>query len=387
MIKKVVSKQYGLPDPWSFRPPAGIRLVDVRTIEELDQHAQEWNDLFQKADRLTPMLSFPWMRAFFKHQVTSPERWLCLFAYENDRLIGIMPLMSSYAFRALGLSLRLFKLPYHYAHTSGTDCIAAPGQEHVFGLFMDYLNSLPLSIPCLSLKHLPDHYPSVRYLNAGKHKLSFVQKSAGTEAFIPLPGTAEAYTAGLSGKLRQNLRRAARDLEKLPDVQFRFRENTRSAQNNTARFLEVESRNWKGERETTIRNFPGSAEVFEEAAAGFTAQNLMAFSFLESGDRSIAAHYAMRNGRILYILKMAYDEEFINCSPGNLLMIKVIETVCDSGDFDEINYFSDPPILAKWNVQHRPIWHLIVFPKIPLLSPLLRMVIGSGKVHNFDIPL
>jgi hypothetical protein len=68
-------------------------------------------------------------------------------------------------------------------------------------------------------------------------------------------------------------------------------------------------------------------------------------------------------------------------------MIKVIEAACDSGEFDEINYFSDPPILAKWNVQHRPIWHLIVFPKIPLLSPLLRLVIGSGKVHNFDNPL
>lgn len=384
-MMKMVSKQYGLPDRWDFRPPAGIRLVDVRTIEELDQHADAWNDLFQKADRLSPMLSYPWMRAFFRNQVTAPERWLCLFAYENDRLIGIMPLMSSYAVRALGFSLRLFKLPYHYAHTSGTDCLALPGREAVFGLFMDYLNSIPRSIPCLSLKHVPEHYPSVRYLNTGKHRLCFVQKSAGTEAVLPLPKTAVEYSAGLAGKLRQNLRRAARELEKLPDVQFRFCETTRSAKENNTRFLDVEQRNWKSERGTTIRDFPGSAAVFEEAAEGLTAQNMMMFCFLESGGRPIAAHYSMRSGRTLYILKMAYDEEFINCSPGNLLMIKVIETVCDSGEFDEINYFSDPPILAKWNVQHRPIWHLVVFPEVPLLSALLRRVINSGKVHSFEL--
>ncbi len=384
---KVVSKHYDLPDRWNFRPPAGIRLVDVRTIEELDQHAAGWNELYSQAGRLTPMLSYPWMRAFFRNQVTAPERWLCLFAYENERLIGIMPLMSSYAVRVLGFSLRLFKLPYHYAHTSGTDCLTLPGREGVISLFMDYLNSIPRSIPCLSLKHIPDHYPSVRYLNTGKHRLCFVQKSAGTEAVLPLPKTAGEYSAGLAGKLRQNLRRAARELEKLPDVQFRFHEITRSAKENTTRFLDVEQRNWKSERGTTIRDFPGSAAVFEEAAEGLAAANQMMFCFIESAGRPIAAHYSMRNGRTLYILKMAYDEEFINSSPGNLLMIKVIETACDSGEFDEINYFSDPPILAKWNVQHRPIWHFVVFPKVPLLSALLRLVINSGKVHNFDIKL
>lgn len=85
-MMKIVSKQYGLPDRWTFRPPAGVRLLDVRSLEELNQHAQAWNDLFQKADRLTPMLSFPWVRAFFKHQDAAPEKWLCLFAYENDQL-------------------------------------------------------------------------------------------------------------------------------------------------------------------------------------------------------------------------------------------------------------------------------------------------------------
>jgi hypothetical protein len=51
----VVSKQYGLPEPWSWNPPAGIRLIDVRTIEELDKYAPEWDELYSKAGTLTPI--------------------------------------------------------------------------------------------------------------------------------------------------------------------------------------------------------------------------------------------------------------------------------------------------------------------------------------------
>ncbi len=382
---KVVSKQYGLPRRGNFRPPAGIRLIDVRTLDELAEHAEAWNDLFEKATRLSPLLSYPWMCAFFKNLVHPPEQWFCLFAYENDRLIGILPLVSSYAVGALGFSLRLFKLPYHFAHTSGTDCIAPPGREEVFGIFMDYLCRIPRSIPCLSLKHVPEHYASVQYLTGQKHRLCFVQKPAGSEAFIPLPESGNVYLAGLAAKLRQNLRRAGRALEKLPDVQFRFCETSRSARENTARFLDVETRNWKGEKKTAVKNFAGCAEMFTEAAEGLAAQNRMGFSFLDSGDRTIAAHYAMISGRTLYILKMAYDKEFSEASPGNLLMLRVIQAAADSGRFDEINLVSAPPILAKWNVQHRPIWHLVVFPKIPIISTLLQRIIASGKIHNFNI--
>jgi hypothetical protein len=382
---KVVSRQYGLSEHWDFHPPVGIRLVDVRTIDELEQHADEWNELFGQTDRLSPLLSYPWMHAFFKYLVHSPEQWLCLFAYENDRLIGILPLVSSYAVSVFGFSLRLFKLPYHFAHTSGTDCIARAGHEDVFGLFMNYLNAIPRSIPCLSLKHVPDHYASVRYLTAGRHRLSFVQKPAGTEGVLPLPADGKTYLSGLSAKLRRNLRHAGRELDKLPEVRFRLFETGRSATENTRRFLDVESRGWKGERKSAVKYFTGCADMFEDAAAGLAESGLMEFSFLESGDRTLAAHYAMRSGRTLYILKMAYDEACSAASPGNLLMLRVIQAAADSGRFDEINFVSDPPLLAKWNVQHRPLHHLVVFPDIPLIAPLLKAVIASGKIHSFDI--
>lgn len=381
----LVSKQYSLPERRETQLPGNIRLVDVRTLDELASHEEAWNALFIKADRLSPLLSYPWMRAFFENLVRPPEKWLCLLAYENDMLIGILPLVSSYAFRILGFSLHLFKLPYHYAHTSGTDGLTLPGREEVFGVFMEYLKSFPRTLPCLSLKHVPEHYASVKYTARNPRTLCVVKKPAGFECFIDLPESAEKYTAGLHSKFRQNLRRSARELEKIPDVRFLFCDQTRTAQENTARFLEVETRCWKGRDKTAVQNFPGCAEIFTAAAEGLAQQEMMCLSFLESGEKTIAAHYAMRGGRTMYILKMAYDEEYTPAAPGNLLMHNVIEAAANSGAFDEINLISNPKGIDKWNVQRRPIWHLVIFPKIPILSALLRLAIESGKVHNFDI--
>jgi hypothetical protein len=386
ILSPVLSKRYGLPGAWKYRPPDGIRLVDVRSLDELAEHAGAWNELFRQADRLSPMLSYPWMSAFFQNLVAPPERWLCLFAYENERIIGIFPLVASYSYRFMKYSLQLFKLPYHFAHTSGTDCLTLPGREDIFGVFLDYLNCIPSVFPCFSFKHIPEHYASIKYFAREDHKMCVVRKPAGFEDFIPVPESAEKYFSGLSANFRKNLNKASRKLEELKDISFRFCENTRSAQENTARFLDAENRCWKGRRETSIKNYPDSARMFEMAAEGLSGQGMMAFSFLETGDKTIAAQYAMRVNRTLHIPKMGYDEDYASYSPGNMLLLKVIEAACGSGAFDELNLVSDPEGISKWNVRKRPLYHLIVFPEIPILSRLLTLIIQSGKVHNFNIP-
>lgn len=213
-----------------------------------------------------------------------------------------------------------------------------------------------------------------------------VQQPAGFEDFITVPASPDAYFSGLSANFRKNLNKASRKLEQLQNVSFHFCENTRSIRENTDRFLETESRGWKGARETSIKNYPGSARMFEMAAEGLAGQNMMAFSFIETGDKTIAAQYAMRAKRILYTLKMGYDEDYAEYSPGNMLLLKVIEAACQSGYFDELNLISGAAELEKWNVRKRPLFHLIVFPAIPVLSRLSARIIRSGKVHDFNIP-
>jgi len=384
ILSLVVSKKYCLPESWQFKNSGRVRLVDVRTLEELSQHADAWNKLFNECKKVSSVLSYSWQSSFFKYKVESPEKWLCLFAYENDRLIGVCPFVAGYSYRVLNISLQLFKLPYNMAHTSGVDCLALPGREDILGVFIDYLNQIPSGFPFLSFKFIPEHYTSMQYFSHYKSKMCVVRKPAGVENVIPIPESEEKYLATLSANFRKYLRKNLKKLEALNEVRFTFRDTSLPPEENALRFLEVEHSNWKGDKMSSLKADQNNAAMFIEAAKKFTDAGMMDFNFIEAEGKTIAGQYAVQANRCLYVHKIGYDQDYLSCSPGNLLFNKLIEHHIASGEIDEVNVMADCAWHENWELEKRPLHHLIVFPQIPVLSALIKKIIHSGKVHNFS---
>lgn len=381
LVRNATAKNV-LPDVWHFKPPAGIRLADVRNLENLAEHADAWHELFLQSVSLSPLLSYSWISAFFKNKTAATERWICLLAYESKQLIGVLPLIASYSYRLPKASPLLFKLPYDILHTRSVDALTLPGREDVLGVFFDYLSHIPSGYPFFSFKYLPAHSPTMIYFAREKNKMCVIEKPAGYESVMPLPDSAEKYRASLSSKFRQYLNRNTRKLDEFENANFVIRENGSSPQDNTARFLEVEHKNWKGQRLSSLKAVSSDSALFADAAENFNRYNMMYFNFLETNGKVIAGQYAIRANRSLYVLKIGYDEDYVACSPGNLLFNKVIEQACESGNFDELNFMSDNPWHSKWNVEKRPLYHLTVFPDKAVISSLCRMFIESGVVQK-----
>ncbi|MFA6100990.1 MAG: GNAT family N-acetyltransferase [Victivallaceae bacterium] len=373
-----------LPDSWPFHPPAGMRLVDVRKLEDLAEHAAAWTELFSRSAGLTPMLSYPWMSAYFKNKVAYPESWLCLFAYEGKQLVGVFPLIAGYAYRFIKYSPLLFKLPYDILHTKSVDALTIQGREDVLGVFFDYLFHIPSGYPFFSFKYVPAHSPSMIYFTKQKREICVIEKPAGFQSILPLPDSAEKYRAGLSTKFRQYLKRNTRKLDELDKVNFIIDDNNSPPRESIARFLEVEHKNWKGQQSSSLKADQTNADLFADAAELFTAYDMMHFNFLEADGKTIAAQYAIRANRSLYVHKIGYDEDYIDFSPGNLLFNKVIEHACESGKFDELNFMSDSPWHSKWNIEKRPLYNLLVFPGKTVISSLLTMILQSGALRKLN---
>ncbi len=373
-----------LPDSWEFHLPAGMRIVDVRNLEELAEHADAWAELFARSAGLTPMLSYPWMSAYFKNKVVYPESWLCLFAYEGKQLVGVFPLIAGYAYRFIKFSPLLFKLPYDILHTKSVDALTIQGREDVLGVFFDYLSRIPSVYPFFSFKYLPAHSPSMIYFTRQRREMCVIQKTAGFQNILPLPDSAEKYRAGLSSKFRQYLKRNTRKLDELAGVKFTIYDKNYPACENIARFLEVEHKNWKGQQSSSLKADPANAGLFADAAELFTASDMMHFNFLEAEGKTIAGQYAIRSNRSLYVHKIGYDEDYIACSPGNLLFNKVIEHACESGKLDELNFMSDSTWQSKWNIEKRPLYNLLVFPRKTAISSLLTLILQSGILRKLN---
>lgn len=371
-----------LPAAWKFNPPAGMRIVDVRTIEDLAEHADAWAELFSRSAGLTPMLSYPWMSSFFKHKVAYPETWVCLFAYDGKQLVGVFPLIAGYAYKFIKYSPLLFKLPYDILHTKSVDALTLQGREDVLGVFFDYLCNIPSVYPFFSFKYVPAHSPSMIYFTRQKRKMCVVEKPAGFQSIMPLPAGAEKYRAGLSAKFRQYLNRNTRKLNELDNVKFTICDNSFPPRENAARFLEVEHKNWKGQQSSSLKADQSNARLFTDAAELFAAYDMMHFNFLEADGKIIAGQYSIRSNRSLYVHKIGYDEDYVDFSPGNLLFSKVMEDACESGKFDELNFMSDSPWHSKWNIEKRPLYNLLVFPDKAVISSLITFFMRSDAVQK-----
>ncbi|MEO8615846.1 MAG: GNAT family N-acetyltransferase [Luteolibacter sp.] len=366
-----------IPAPWKFDPPGNLRIIDVRSARDLAPHAAAWAELLLQSPAASPMLSYPQVSAFFETQIPASETWLCLFAYEGERLAGVFPLIAVRSFGVLGFSILCFKTPYDNLHTSGVDCLTLHGREEIVDVFVDYVSRIPRTWPLIRLRELPEHSPSMVYVNQAGSRLSAVRNLSAAENHIRVSADYEKYHAGLSSNFRRQLKRGSKKLQELEGVVFHCREETRALAGNMRRFEEVEDAGWKGAENTSIKAVDGNSRFYTIAAERFRDDGWMEWNFLETGEKTIGAHYAVRIKRTLFLLKIGYDEAYSACSPGNLLLAKVIEHASRAGDVDEINCVAECAWHKNWGMQQRLLYDLVILPKIPVVSRLLSRIFQS----------
>ncbi len=70
-----------------------LQIKAVQTFNELELHIDAWNQLAFKAPQQLPMSSYAWVLSHFEHYLSADESWVCLFAYDEKELVGVMPLV------------------------------------------------------------------------------------------------------------------------------------------------------------------------------------------------------------------------------------------------------------------------------------------------------
>lgn len=366
-----------IPEPWKFDPPATLRIIDARSPEELAENASAWAALLLRSPYFSPMVSYPQVSAFLETQVQDTEAWLCLFAYEGETLVGVLPLIAARSIEVPGLSLLLMKTPYDILHTSGVGCLTLEGHEGLLDVFVNYLNRMPGKWPVIRMRELLENDPTVHCLDRDGTRLRGVMTPGGRENHIVVPENYDSYHAGMSSNFKRQLKRGRRKLDELEEITFRCRETTRAPAENMRRFEEVEDTGWKGAGNSSIKADARNSKMYALAAERFQKEGWMEWNFIESGKTSIAAHFGVRIHRTLFLLKICYDEEHAACSPGNLLIEEIIQQACETRDLDEINCVADCAWHKNWQMKERRIFDLVILPQIPFISTILASIMKS----------
>jgi len=334
----------------------------ARTFEELENHAAAWDDLAMNAVRIHPMLTYAWQLSFFEHRIADDESWLCLFAYDGEKLVGVLPLVTKKtAFP--GLNRTYVRTPFDW-HTLAVDFLLREGYEQDgIAILLDYLDHAVPSWGCLEMKRVPADSPTIAAENALKEKFNIIREYDGEGAYLDIEGNFESYFSNLDSRFRHNLRNAARKVENITGVELETKDGTKSTKEDFETFVEMESAGWKGKAGSAIASNESLKNFYEAVVERLCMHDWLEWHFLKTENEIIAGQMTFRMGPTLVGMKTAYNEKFHFCSPGNYMLMKGIEKAHEIVEIKYFDFLNDNPYFKKWKVSTRAHYNLYIYRK------------------------
>ncbi len=375
-----------------------LRVESVRTLEELDAHADAWNLLALNNSNQHPVLTHAWISAYLKTSMKPNMSWFCLFAFDGQKLVGVLLLLSRET-RFFGRKCLLLHTP-KTPHTKWVDFLFMRKYEKsVIQLFSDYLNDMRPRVIRVTMTQVVYKSPTIDLLKRGIRGFYPQFQPFGYESVIPVNGTFLNYKESLPSKLKGNLRRSNNALKKLGNYDVVVAGESSDARHELLQFVDIEKSGWKGKAETAIKF--KHWEFFEQLVQNLSQKNWLRWYYLESDKKRIAGYLTIPFGRSIVILKTGYNEEYRTLSPGAVLTEKMIEHIFASGEYEVINFLTDYNWLLRWNVEQNQYYRIVIglnnwlsllstripyffFDKTPLVQKLLHFRFRSILKNSKD---
>jgi CelD/BcsL family acetyltransferase involved in cellulose biosynthesis len=213
----------------------------------------------------------------------------------------------------------------------------------------------------LEIAHIPETSPTVAIAGKGLRGYRFLNEYHGRFSFINIDGSYEDFFKHLSSNFRKQLRKTDKKLLALPDVSTSFLTNG-PFDSALDSFLKLEASGWKGKAGSAILSSAELTRFYHRLVHRLAEPGWVEFHFLHSGDAAIASQLAIRMGSSLIVFKIAYNEEYAACSPGNQLFRRCVEREFALGKAERINCLADTAWHRTWRMKTGAFYNVHIYP-------------------------
>ena len=334
------------------RVSRALELSVIRDHKRLAGIADQWRELMLEVPTMSPLSSYPWIAAHTEHRVAPAEQWFCAVAHYGSTLCGVLPVIMTPG-PHFGGRFGTMRAPRD-EHTSAIEPLIRPGYERrVLPALLGCAEAEAPTARFLELGRLPDTSTTLAAVRLGCARRPHTVTTTGVGAFLPIRGTFADYRKSLSGNFRSNLNKAGRKLAKLPGVKVEVLSGADAVPDHLSRFTVVEAAGWKGEAGTAIQCSPPLVAFYRTLVEHLWRFGLLEWHFLDADGTTIAGNLALRHGQRLTIWKLGYDETYKRCSPGSLLLERIVERAHEQGDIREIDLLTDHSWYDNWGMKRR----------------------------------
>ena len=124
------------------------------------------------------------------------------------------------------------------------------------------------------------------------------------------------------------------------------------------RFVALEASGWKGGQGTALAQTPEMCAQLRDylgASAGAQVRSL------HIGGRLAGSQICVTIGDTLFLMRVAYDEQLADLSPGNVLMADLVETCCEDSTVARIDCTVWQTWHQRWGMRREPTYDLLAF--------------------------
>lgn len=284
----------------------------VTTFERLCEVEREWNELLPRSSHDVPTLSPLWLKAWWRVFGNRRGRQLrTILFWENNRLVGIAPLLSRAVRLPAGVSVQRLELLASGESERNEICsdyigiIAERGVEQRLCRTLVHALRKQVCGPWddLLLTSLDATRVLPAVLSAELAPTSVSYGVTGTCPYIPLPKSWDDYLAALPPSSRYMVRRSLRDFEKWTAGDFELTTASTIAELESARRVleQLHRERWRSVGKPGVFESVRFRAFHDQVMPELLRRGVLELSVLSARGRPIAALYNIAwSGRVLF---------------------------------------------------------------------------------------
>lgn len=179
-----------------------------------------------------------------------------------------------------------------------------------------------------------------------------------------MPCNSERALQALSKKHIRNVRRYIRNAEKdLGPVSLEIHPDGSFAEIYSD-FLRIEDAGWKSSTGTgsSIKASGSTAQAFYASLYTKMHQTDDArIIFLRIGHERVATAFLLRSGTIWNLCKIGFNEQYSSFSPGNIMLLLLLEYAARQTDIAEVNLMTGPAWADRWHMSESEIRYIVIY--------------------------
>lgn len=155
---------------------------------------------------------------------------------------------------------------------------------------------------------------------------------------IPDDGFASLYSKSRRKTLKQSIRR----LQSRGAVSYALHIPEAGETRAVDEFLRLEALGWKGEQGTAMAVDPAHTQFCRDLVGGFAENSRAVFGELKVDGRIVASTLNLLAGDTLFAVKIGWDPEFADCSPGTLSELSLLQHCRELSGIRQIDSCAKP---------------------------------------------